>query len=118
MIPGKINCDNDINDNIIKIEHNKNKKPTIDSFGNKTIEYEPDDINNYDCLALHYILNNWKPNLNEWELIPREIALNQLKQEVGNCYMVSALEAISHILYLLTYIFGFTNENNFTSYQE
>ena len=32
--------------------------------------------------------------------------------------MVSALEAISHILYLLTYIFGFTNENNFTSYQE
>ena len=64
------------------------------------------------------ILNNCSPNKNEWELIPKEIALNQLKQEVGNCYMVSALEAISHIPYLLTYIFGITEKNTFTSYQK
>ena len=43
----------------------------------------------------------------------KEIASNQLKQEVGNCYMVSALESISHIPMLLSYIF----EQKFSSNQ-
>jgi len=59
-------------------------------------------------------LNNCYNQNYEWELIPKEIASNQLKQKVGNCYMVSALESISHIPYLLTYIFG----NEFSAKQQ
>ena len=90
------------------------KEGKKDSFGNITFEYEPDDINKYSCSSFDKILNNCSPKNNEWELIPPEIAVNQLKQEVGNCYMVSALESLSHIPFLLLSIFG----ENFSSNQK
>ena len=98
---------------------NPGKKPIIfkniyeDPSGNKTIEEEPFDINNYDCLPFSKILNNCKLKNYEWELFPKEIAANQLKQKVGNCYMVSALESLSHIPKLLNFIF----DSNFNSKQ-
>ena len=87
-----------------------------DSFGNKIFECEPNDITKYSCLPFYKILNNCSPRQYDWELIPKEIASNQLEQgeEVGNCYMVSALESISHIPFLLTYIF----EQKFSAKQE
>ena len=98
---------------------NPDKKPIIfkniyeDPSGNKNIEEEPFDINNYDCLPFSKILNNCKYKNYEWELFPKEIAANQLKQKVGNCYMVSALESLSHIPKLLNFIF----DSNFNSKQ-
>ena len=84
------------------------------------IEKEPDDISDFSsgqrcCLPLYEIKNNC--NNFEWELFPKEIAANQLKQEVGNCYMVSALESISHIPFLLNYIFN-TFQDTFTQFSE
>ena len=92
----------------------KEKLNSFGLFGNKIIEREPDFITNIDCLPFYRILNNCYNQNYEWELIPNEIASNQLKQKVGNCYMVSALESISHIPYLLTYIFG----NEFSANQQ
>ena len=90
-------------------------KEKLNSFGDKIIEREPDDMTKY-CLLFYRILNNCYIQNYEWELIPNEIASNQLEQskEIGNCYMVSALESISHIPYLLTYIFG----NEFSAKQQ
>ena len=81
------------------------------------IEKEPDDIFNYSCLWLYEILNNCYPQNYEWELFPKEIAANQLQQEGGTCYMVSALEAMSHIPFLLNYIFN-TFDTTFSEYSK
>ena len=78
-------------------------KSLLDS--NETFEKEPGDIKEYLCLPLSKIKNNCNPRGYKWILIPLEIVPNQLKQEIGNCYMVSALEAISQKPYLLPYIF-------------
>lgn len=86
-------------------------KSLLDS--NETFEKEPGDIKEYLCLPLSKIKNNCNPRGYKWILIPPEIAPNQLKQEIGNCYMVSALEAISQKPYLLPYIF----KGDFSSYQ-
>ena len=68
----------------------------------------------FSCLPFYKILNNCCPRQYEWELLPKEIASNQLKQAEETCYMVSALESISHIPFLLTYIF----EQKFSAKQE
>ena len=84
--------------------------------GNKTIRDEPNDINEFKTSPFFKIKNNCKIRSYEWELFPQEIAANQLKQGTGNCYMVSALEAMSHIPKLLNYIFDLDNyivKNNF-----
>ena len=72
---------------------------------NEIFEKEPDDINNYPCLPFPKIKNNCNPRGYEWILMPVKIAPNQLKQETGNCYMVSALEAMSKKPFLLPCIF-------------
>ena len=81
------------------------------------IEKEPNDIFNYSCLWLYKILNNCYPQNYEWELFPKEIAANQLQQAGGTCYMVSALEAMSHIPFLLNYIFN-TFDTTFSEYSK
>ena len=63
---------------------------------------------------LNNILNDCSPKKKHWVLFPNEIAANQLQQAGGTCYMVSALEAISHIPFLLNSIF----DNTFTQYSE
>jgi hypothetical protein len=77
-------------------------------------EKEPEDIKKYTCYPLFKIKNNCNPRGNEWILIPEKVAPNQLKQETGNCYMVCALETMSHVPFLSSYIF----EGNFSSYQD
>ena len=105
-----------------KIEDNSNNNN--DETQNKSIvdnkysldlffEKEPDDIKNYTCYPLFKIKNKCNPRGNEWALIPEKVAPNQLKQETRNCYMVSALESMSQVPFLFTYIF----EDNFSSYQ-
>ena len=85
-----------------------------DDEGNKTIRDEPNDINEFKTSPFFKIKNNCKIRSYEWELFPQEIAANQLKQGTGNCYMVSALEAMSHIPKLLNYIFDL----DFSSHQD
>ena len=74
--------------------------------GNKTIRDEPDDINEFKTSPFFKIKNNCKIRSYEWELLPQEIAANQLKQGTGNCYMVSALEAMLLIKILIHFILG------------
>ena len=94
------------NKKIIHNEYNVAFKNVIFySSGDIIIEDEPMDMNNYNNYPLSKILNNCQIRNYEWELFPPEIAANQLKQETGNCYMVSALESISNIPGLLDYIF-------------
>ena len=88
---------------------------SMDSFSE--IEKEPDDISNYSCLSFSKILNNCNPKDYKWELFPNEIAANQLKQEGGTCYMVSALEAMSHVPFLLNYIFN-TFDTTFSQFSK
>ena len=92
--------------------HNKLKNNIIIyKKEDKTIEEEPKDINAYNCLPFSQILNNCKKRDYTWELFPQEIAPNQLEQSGATCYMVSALESISHVPKLLNYIF----DTNFSS---
>ena len=109
------NCDEDDEE-----ENEVKSKPRIkpvfknvqkDKDGNKTIEEEPMDITKYNCKPFSRILNNCKQRTYNWELFPQEIAANQLEQSGGTCYMVSALESLSHIPKLLNYLF----DSNFTS---
>ena len=79
-------------------------------------EREPSDIKDFTCLPFYQILNNCPNRGYEWELIPSEISSDQLRQEVANCYMVSALESISHKPFLLNYIFQ-EDLNKFSSSQ-
>ena len=74
---------------------------------------DPDDIDNYKVQSLSSIKNECNPRSYEWELFPKEIAANQLKQAGGTCYLVSALESLSHIPNILEYLFP--NGNNFSS---
>ena len=98
-----------------KIRNNKlindNNKPLLDSLKskNESIEIEPDDIQEFSCLPLYRIKNNCNPREYKWILMPEKIAPNQLKQAKRTCYMVSALEEMSHIPFLFKYIF----EDNF-----
>ena len=98
------------NDEIQNKSIDKNNK----NFNNETIEKEPNDIKNFTCFSFNKIKNNCSPRNYKWILMPVKIAPNQLKQETGNCYMVSALEAMSNVPFLLTYIY----EENFSSNQE
>ena len=70
-----------------------------------TIQEEPSDKKDYCCSPLSQIYNNCKVRNYEWVLFPPVIAPNQLKQEVANCSMVAALEAISHVPRLPNSIF-------------
>ena len=74
---------------------------------------EPEDINNYRHTKLGNIKNECIPRNYEWELFPKEIAANQLKQVGGTCYFVSAIESLSHIPNILEYLFP--DGNNFSS---
>ena len=111
------NCDEEDEENELK---NRPKiKPVFknvktDNKGNKTIEEEPMDIAKYNCRPFSQILNNCKKRTYDWELFPQEIAANQLQQSGGTCYMVSALESLSHIPKLLNYLF----DSNFASNKE
>jgi hypothetical protein len=53
---------------------------------------DPDDIDEYMVQNLNNIKNECNPRSYAWELFPKEIAANQLKQAGGTCYLVSALE--------------------------
>ena len=77
---------------------------------------EPEDINNYRHTKLRNIKNECIPRNYEWELFPKEIAANQLKQEGGTCYFVSAIESLSHIPQMLDYLFP--DAKNFSSYND
>ena len=74
---------------------------------------EPEDINNYYYTQLSEIKNECNPRSYDWVLFPKEIAANQLKQEGGTCYFVSAIESLSHIPNILEYLFP--DWNNFSS---
>ena len=76
--------------------------------------WDPDDIDDYQVEDLSNIRNECNPRSYEWELFPKEIAANQLKQAGGTCYLVSALESLSHIPNILEYLFP--NGNNFSSF--
>jgi len=95
-----------------KSEFEIKKKMCIN--GDKIIEEEPQDIDEYSCLPFCQILNNCKERSYLWELFPQEISANQLEQSGGTCYMVSALESLSHVPKLLNYIF----DTNFSSEQK
>ena len=88
-----------------------------DKNGDIIIEEEPQDINQYYCLPFSQILNNCNPPTYLWELFPQEISANQLEQNGGTCYMVSALESLSHIPKLLNYIFDTNFSSNNKTYQ-
>jgi len=114
------NISNNISDSEYGDEENKEfineynvifKNVKYISSGNIIIEEEPMDMNKYKNYPFSKILNNCQIQNYEWELFPCEVAANQLKQETGNCYMVSALESIPQIPGLLDYIF----DNNFSS---
>ena len=75
---------------------------------------DPDDIDNYKVQSLSSIKNECNPRSYAWELFPKEIAANQLKQAGGTCYLVSALESLSHLPNILEYLFPYGN--NFSSY--
>ena len=77
---------------------------------------EPDDMDEYEHTKLCKIKNECKPKSNEWVLFPKEIAANQLKQEGGTCYFVSAIESLSHIPQMLDYLFP--DAKNFSSYND
>ena len=94
-----------------KLKYNYSNYKNIIINKDKTIEEEPNDINTYDCKPFYQILNNCKERSYLWELFPQEIAANQLEQSGGTCYMVSALESLSHVPKLLNYIF----DTNFAS---
>ena len=88
-----------------------------DKNGDIIIEEEPQDINQYDCLPFSQISNNCNPPTYLWELFPQEISANQLEQNGGTCYMVIALESLSHIPKLLNYIFDTNFSSNNKTYQ-
>ena len=88
-----------------------------DKNGDIIIEEEPQDINQYYCLPFSQISNNCNPPTYLWELFPQEISANQLEQNRGTCYMVSALESLSHIPKLLNYIFDTNFSSNNKTYQ-
>ena len=70
----------------------------------------------YKTQKLCNIKNECNPRSYEWELFPKEMAANQLKQEGGTCYLVSAIESLSHIPNLLEYIFPYgENGERFSS---
>ena len=75
---------------------------------------EPNDINDYKHTSISNIKNECNPRSYEWELFPKEISANQLKQSGGTCYFVSALESLSHIPNILEYLFP--DGNNFSIY--
>ena len=75
---------------------------------------EPDDIDDYEHTRISNIKNECNPRSYEWELFPKEISANQLKQSGGTCYFVSALESLSHIPNILEYLFP--DGNNFSIY--
>ena len=77
---------------------------------------EPEDINIYTAIPLSEIKNNCNPRNYKWVLFPKEIAANQLKQAGGTCYLVSAIESLSHIPNLLDYIFP--NAKNFSPFND
>ena len=79
---------------------------------------EPQDINDSSLFrsSLNYIRNLCNPRTYEWQLFPKEIASNQLKQAGGTCYFVSAIESLSHIPNILEYLFP--NAKNFSAFNE
>ena len=77
---------------------------------------EPEDINIYTTIPLPKIKNNCNPRNYKWVLFPKEIAANQLEQAGGTCYLVSAIESLSHIPNLLDYIFP--NAKNFSPFND
>ena len=66
---------------------------------------EPEDIYDYQTTKLSNIQNECNPRSYEWVLFPKEIAANQLKQAGGTCYLVSSIEALSHVPNIIEYIF-------------
>ena len=66
---------------------------------------EPEDIDDYQTTKLSNIQNECNPRNYEWVLFPKEIAANQLKQAGGTCYLVSSIEALSHVPNIIEYIF-------------
>ena len=66
---------------------------------------EPEDIYDYQTTKLSNIQNECNPRSYEWVLFPKEVADNQLKQAGGTCYLVSSIEALSHVPNIIEYIF-------------
>ena len=105
------------NEKFFDEKDNDEIKP-IEYEGYTVIEEEPVDISEYDCLPFNKILNNCSAKDYTWELFPNEITANQLKQAGRTCYMVSALEAMSHVPYLWNYIFDEKFDNTSSEFSK
>ena len=105
---------NEIEDNFSKNNDEIQNKSIVDNKFSLDLLFkkEPDDIKEFTCRPLFEIKNNCNPRGNVWVIIPKNIAPNQLKQETGNCYMVCALETMSHVPFLLTHIFEGNSSSN------